>query len=116
MAVTTAGYTDLRTYVEGAWVYMSALDDAGAQLGDRYLVGTDAEATLTSTAHANPVVMQLVLNGTDMGVNTKVQGLKFYKVATVGSSMVDITYASYFQFGSVDDELTLRESIQIPAL
>lgn len=115
MAISNEGYKDLRQHVETTWKYVAIISDNGAELS-RLQVGVDTGVTISDDYTINPLTIQAVLTGTQMGINTKVQGLKLYNVATNGTALVEVTYASYFQFQNADDELTLRETIQIPAI
>lgn len=114
--VTSAGLAKLRNYVETNWKYVSIRTDADAELF-RLEIGADARATVLSDGTVNPLILQVVLSGddADVTINDVVGGIKVYDQASGGNSLVEGTITN-FTFTDTDDELTIKQTIEIPEI
>lgn len=114
---TTEGYTDLRTYMQTTWDEIEVRNDSQSALFR--LPVSDARVTWTSDATANPLTIEVVLTGSDAEISvgsTTVQGAALFKDNTGGSSMLDVTYDTAFTFQNAEDQLTLRITMNAPAV
>jgi len=61
----SAGFEDLRTYLQNNWAFIAVLDDAGAEQL-RWDVAANSSASFTSGASSNPLTAELTVTGQDI--------------------------------------------------
>lgn len=116
MAITSDGLKDLRQHIETTWTHIEVRDESNNPIVR--IPNTDPRFTVLDDYVINPITLQLLLTGSDIdiGVGRKVKSYSIYNVAVGGVSLIDVTLASEFTFATVSDTLTIKETINIPAV
>lgn len=116
-AFETAGYTDLRNYIQNNWTFISLVDDGGSE-SIRLEVGVDTNTSWSSDSSSNPLEASLTITGSDIQnaggtlpvTLTKSQS---HKDGTTSTVLAEDTYTNATLEAS-NDELTVTHTIEIP--
>jgi len=65
MTFSSAGHTDIRTYLKNNWNWIAVLDDGGAEQL-RWNILNNANVTITSDETNNPLTVELEVTGADV--------------------------------------------------
>jgi len=116
--LNTAGYEDLRNYVQNNWQYVALIDDSGTEI-TRINIPNDSRASWASGSGNNPLKVEIVVEGGDSDVDVQSNGaitflkVASYKVSGGGSNLGDETFTNATLEAS-QDELTITHTIEIP--
>lgn len=116
--LSTAGYEDLRSYVQNNWKYVALINDSGTEV-TRINIPNDSRASWTSGSGSNPLEVEVVVTGGDSDIDVQSNGATTiskaasYKTSTGGSNLGDETLTNATLEAS-QDELTVTHTIEIP--
>ena len=114
-ATTSAGYQDLRDYIEANWQYIEIRDTGGAAIVR--LPVSDPRVEWVHSGGAQTLQLRVVLTGSDSDVPVPVtaRSSAIFKVASGGSAFGVETLAEGDATISADpDNITITHSIQVP--
>jgi hypothetical protein len=112
--IESAGYTDLRSYVESNWTTIALLDTNNSEI-TRIDLQNDSRVTLVSDSATNPLEYQIKITGSDSDISLPVtiDTTEVYKSSSATTRMGADTYADATLQES-GDELTLTHQVALP--
>lgn len=115
----SAGYEDLRTYLQNNWQFIAVLDDSGTEQL-RWEIGVNTNTTWASGPNTNPLTAELTITGQDLidaGATLPVTlaSTEAYKSGTATTVMGSdpITDATVEASG---DEVTISHDYEMPTI
>ncbi|MEC1720610.1 hypothetical protein [Schinkia azotoformans] len=111
--ITTSAYQSIRDYIQANWQYIELRDDLGTPI--LRLSPSDSRVTWTHLVGDQTLKLQIIVKGSDVDITLPktFASSHIFNVATGGTSFSDETFTA-FTMSSVDDELTVIHSIQVP--
>ena len=112
--VTTAGYQDVRDYLEANWVYIELRDDADNPV--MRLDTTDERVEWTHESEDQVLVLKVTLQGDDEDVTLpqKFEGSVIYKQAEGGDALTPVESFTIFEMAAEEDQLTVKHKLEVP--
>lgn len=114
-AIPTAGYQDLRDYIQANWTFIEVRDTTGAAI--LRVGGADARVSWVHAAGSQTLQRRIVITGSDADVPVPVtaRSTAIFKVASGGSAMSVETLVEGDATISADaDNITITHNIQVP--
>lgn len=113
--ITSQAYQDLRDYIQSNWQYIELQDDSGVAM--LRLSPSDSRVTWTHNAGDQTLKLQIVVKGSDSDITLPktFASSHIFNVVSGGTSYSDETFTP-FNMSTVDDELTVIHSIQVPQI
>lgn len=114
--IESAGYTDLRSYVESNWTTIALLDTSDTEI-TRIDLTSDSRVTLNSDSATNPLEYEILISGDDSDITLPVtiDTTEVYKSSGATTRMGADTYADATLQNS-GDELVLTHQIALPQI
>lgn len=114
-ATTSAGYQDIRDYIQATWQYIEVRDTAGVAVVR--LPVSDARVDWIHAAGAQTLLLRVVLTGSDADIAEPItlRSSAIYKVAAGGSAFgVETLVEGDAPINAPPDTVTITHSIQVP--
>lgn len=110
---STAGYSDLRTYVEANWKYIEIRKSDNSALLRK--TTSDARVRWAHSSGAAVLILEITLSGSDADVSlpVTVNRSAVYKAASGGSALSEDAFTAV-TLAVAEDKITIRHSLQIP--
>jgi len=111
--IKSNGYQAIRDYIQANWQYIELQDDTSTPI--LRLSPADSRVTWTHNAGDQTLKLQIVVHGSDSDITlpTTFASSHIYDVASGGTSYSDESFTA-FTMSSVDDQLTVIHSIEVP--
>lgn len=119
-AVTTAGYQDLRDYIQANWLFIEIRDASVAGAGGAAIVRlplSDARVDWVHTANAQTLQLRVTLTGSDADVPVPVTARSsvIFKVAAGGNPLSsEVLVEGDATINADADQIVITHSIQVP--
>jgi len=111
----SAGYQDIRDYVEDNWIYISLEDDTGSEI---FRISTaDSRVSWIHTAESQELQLQVNITGSDseFTLPQKFSSSALYKVSSGGNILSEEGFTTT-TLETTADTLTITHNVQIPQL
>jgi hypothetical protein len=110
--IPSAGYEQLRDYVQNNWGFISVLDDTGTEI-TRIDVAADGRASWSTGAQTRSITVTVAGSDADVTTPVTISGSELYDsdVAT------DVLSSDSFTGATLEkdaDELTVEHEVQVP--
>lgn len=113
--VSSAGYQDLRDYIQNYWIYIELRNSQGNPV---LRLGTlDPRVSWKHAAGAQELILQIEISGSDADITLPVTiaGSAIFKESTGGDSRSEDTF-TVVTLEDALDKATIRHKIQIPEI
>jgi hypothetical protein len=114
--IESAGYTDLRSYVESNWTTIALLDSNDSEI-TRIDLESDGRVNLVSDSATNPLEYEITITGSDSDISLPVtiDTTEVYKSSSATTRMGTDTYSDA-TIKKSQDEVTITHQIALPQL
>lgn len=111
--IKTAGYQDLRDYIQATWTYIELRDNEGAAI--IRLPATDPRVSWTHEPGAQTLELTAVIKGSDPDISLPqaIAGSALFKVDEGGEAISEETFIA-FTLAAEEDEITIKHQLQVP--
>lgn len=116
-AITSAGYQDLRDYIEATWRYIEVRDTTGAAIVR--LSPADPRVSWQHAPGDQTLKLRVILTGSDADVPVPVtaRSSAIFRVATGGSAhSAEVMVEGDAPINAEPDSVTITHSIQVPQI
>ena len=114
----TAGYTDVRDYIQNNWTHIALVDDAGNEV-TRIDVTADSRSSWSSGSGTNPLEATITVTGGDSDIDVATNGAvtivrtESYKGSGASTRMAADPFTNA-TLEATEDELTITHQIEVP--
>lgn len=112
---SSAGYADLRAYIEANWKYIEVRKSDGTAILRK--TTSDPRVNWRHEAGAQELILEIVLSGSDAEITLPVTISKsaIYKVATGGNALSEDTFTAVTLEDALD-KITIQHKLQVPRI